>query len=160
MQHITYLKENGDFNDFTINDLVKELVSELGQPIISNDQKWYITSHSSEIKIHIDDSVTFIKANVDTIVITHGSTAQCLVRYKNKAKKEVDNNIVQKIRETYDVNEEYKLLRLGAKNNADVAFIAYDTAVSGYVSQGTTIKTSIDGAVDTSAVDAIDKSIV
>lgn len=43
--------------------------------------------------------------------------------------QEIDAQVVQKIRERYDENEEYKMLRLGILDSTNVDFLAYNTYV-------------------------------
>lgn len=43
--------------------------------------------------------------------------------------KEIDNMVVGKIRERYDINEEYKMIRLGVLNKKNPLFVEYNKYV-------------------------------
>ena len=131
----------GDFLDFDSSILYMELVSELGNP--GNPQKWYINTSLNYIEVCIKDE------NLDTsgiaeIITTHGSEAQILIRNKNVKKKKTDSNVINKIREAYSIDDEFKMLRLSISNPNDPDFIEYNNFVESKVKQGRVIKSDID----------------
>lgn len=98
--------------------------------IFKNGEQINIISASKEFLIN------YCIANDYTYEIVEETTSPI----SNLTHEEINAMVVNKIREKYDINEEFKMINLGISNPEDEQYIAYRTYVNECISWGDTLE--------------------
>lgn len=80
---------------------------------------------------------------------------QWLLRTKASKNKEADQAVISKIREIYDVNEEFKIINLGVLDKNNKEYVAYRLKVEGFKAQADSFHIEIDKTIIIKEIKAI-----
>jgi hypothetical protein len=133
----------GDYHSYDTDLLYQELTNLLG----SADGRWQLLNTDAGEKISFD--VIALDPDVDlsgvsALVQAHGGASSVLERAKAAKKRAVNTAVVAKIREQYDQNEEFKMLRLQLFQLGGGETAVYNVYIEGLRSTGQAIKDLID----------------